>query len=84
MQDNGFTHSQILAILREVKETGRIDEICRRQDISIGTLCRWQRRYGLMNAHEERRLRAHELEEEKAWLKRLLIHHHGGRWSRKS
>lgn len=66
-----FSDEQIVGILRE-RESGQktIEQISREHGISANTFYTWQRRFGVMNEPEVKRLR--ELEKENVRLKRLL------------
>jgi putative transposase len=65
-----FTDEQIIRALREVDGGAKASDVCRRLGVTEQTLYRWRQRFGGMDVHEAKRLRA--LEDENAKLKKLL------------
>ncbi len=78
MEQNRFTESQIVSILKQHEAGSKVMDICREHDISDATFYNRKAKYGGMALPQLRRLR--ELEEENARLKRMyadlsLVHH---------
>lgn len=62
---------QIVRILEEARRPGAvIEEICRRQGVSTGTLYRWRRKFGDLEVSDVRKMR--QLETENGRLKRIV------------
>jgi putative transposase len=62
---------QIIRILGKMEKSGlKVRDACRPHQITEQTYYRWRKKYGGMEVSEARRLR--ELEQENAWLKRLV------------
>ena len=61
---------QIIGILREYEAGAKLDELCRRHNVSQTTFYKWRAKYGGMTASDAKRLKA--LEEENRRLKELL------------
>jgi putative transposase len=70
MRKSRFSEEQIFGVLREQEAGARIEEICRRHEISTTTFYKWKARYGGLEVSEARRLKA--LEDENRRLKKLL------------
>ena len=70
MKKKRFTEEQIIRALKEHEAGARVDDICRRINISTGTFYNWRSKYGGLEVNEAKRLR--ELETENGKLKRLL------------
>jgi putative transposase len=70
MKKKRFSEVQIINIIKEYDAGSKVDEICRRHEISHATFYNWKSRYGGIDVNEAKRLR--ELESENAKLKRLL------------
>ena len=68
------TPEQIVQLLHDAdEELGKgksIEDVCREKQISPATYHRWKEKYGGMNVHEAKRIKA--LENENIKLKRLL------------
>ena len=69
MKKSRFTESQIVSIPKESDAGMKVEELCRRHDISSATYYNWKSKYGGMEASDVKRLK--ELEEESARLKRM-------------
>lgn len=71
MKKSRRTTEQIIRILREA-ESGevKLDELCRKHNISTQSFYRWKRKYGGIDVKEAQRLR--DLEKENGELKKLL------------
>jgi putative transposase len=65
-----FKEEQIVKILKEVEDGGKVKDIARKYGISEGTYFHWKSKYGDMNKKEILRLR--NLETENATLKKLV------------
>lgn len=70
MKRSKFTEEQIIGILREQEAGAKTADLCRRHGISSATFYAWKAKFGGMEVSDAKRLKA--LEEENAWLKRLL------------
>ena len=70
MKRSRFKEEQIIRILKEGELGGKIDELCRRHNISKPTYYSWRSKYGGLEVSELKRLKG--LEEENGKLKRLL------------
>ena len=70
MKKKRFTEEQIIGALKEHEAGARVDDICRRINISTGTFYNWRSKYGGLEVNEAKRLREQEAENGK--LKRLL------------
>ena len=65
-----YTEEQIIGALKEYEAGSKVDDLCRRLGISIGTFYNWRSKYGGLEVNEAKRLR--ELESENNKLKKLL------------
>lgn len=70
MKQKRHTPVEIVRLLRE-SETGAMSQenFCRQKQISVPTLHRWRKKYGLMDEVDAKRLKA--LERENAELKKM-------------
>ena len=69
MRKSRYTESQIIAILKEVENGIKVDDVCRQHGMSPATYYKWKSKYGGMDASELKRVK--ELEAENAKLKRM-------------
>ena len=69
MRKSRYTESQIIAILKEVENGMKVDDVCRQHGMSPATYYKWKSKYGGMDASELKRVK--ELEAENAKLKRM-------------
>ncbi len=69
MKKSRFTHSQILAILKQAEASTTVPELCREHRISSASFYKWRAKYGGMDASLMARLK--ELEEENRRLKKM-------------
>lgn len=65
-----FTESQIFSVLKEAESGIKVDDLCRRHGISVGTFFRWKNKYGGMELSDVRKMK--ELEMENSRLKRIV------------
>lgn len=72
MMKSRFTRSQVHSILQEAERSDDMTATCRRHNITLRDLHRWQRKFGVMSTLEAQRLRLLRDEEEGEWLKRML------------
>ena len=70
MKKSRYTESQIIAVLKEVDASKKVEEVCRQHGISSATYYNWKSKYGGMEASDVKRLK--ELEEENAKLKKMF------------
>ena len=70
MRKSRFSEEQIIGIVREYEAGAKLDELCRRHNISPTTFYKWRAKYAGVNVSEAKRLKA--LEEENRRLKQLL------------
>jgi len=69
MKKSQFTETQIVSILKESDAGMKVDDICRRHNISNATYSNWKSKYGGMEASGIKRLK--ELEAENSELKKM-------------
>ena len=69
MKKSRFTETQIISLLKEADAGMKVEELCRKHGISPASYYNWKKKYGGMDASENKRLK--ELEEENAKLKRM-------------
>lgn len=69
MRKSKYTESQIIAILKEVENGMKVDDVCRQHGMSPATYYKWKSKYGGMDASELKRVK--ELEAENSKLKRM-------------
>lgn len=65
-----FSEEQIIFILKEADAGTKIEELCRKHNVSSATYYKWKAKFGGMCVTEAQRLRS--LEEENRKLKRLV------------
>lgn len=65
-----YTDEQIIKALKEYEAGAKVDDICRKMNISNGTFYNWRSKFGGLEVNEAKRLR--ELEAENHKLKKLL------------
>ena len=70
MKKSRFTESQIVAILKEADAGLKVEEICRKYEISNATYYNWKSKYGGMEASDVKKLK--ELQEENNKLKKMF------------
>jgi len=70
MKKKCFTEEQIIGAIKEHESEVKVDDICRRLNISNGTFYNWRAKYAGLEVNEARRLK--ELEAENNKLKKLL------------
>ena len=66
-----FSEEQIVKILREGRETGKVAELCRKYGISDATYYNWKKKYDGWEVSDLRKLKA--VEEENRRLKKLVV-----------
>jgi putative transposase len=65
-----YSEEQIIRVLAQVNNGGKIDAVCREHGISEPTFHRWKKRYDGLTQNELAKVKS--LESENARLKRLL------------
>lgn len=69
MKKSRYTEEQIVRILRET-DRDKIADVAKRHGVSEASIYGWQKRYGVMETNDVKRLK--ELESENGRLKKLL------------
>lgn len=65
-----YTEEQIIKAIKDHEAGAKVDDICRRLGISVGTFYNWRSKYAGMEVNEAKRMKDLELENNK--LKRIL------------
>ncbi len=65
-----YTEEQIIKAIKDHEAGVKVDDICRRLAISVGTFYNWRSKYAGMEVNEAKRMKDLELENNK--LKRIL------------
>ena len=65
-----YTEEQIIKAIKDHEAGVKVDDICRRLEISTGTFYNWRSKYAGMEVNEAKRMKDLELENNK--LKRIL------------
>lgn len=70
MRQKRHKPEEIIRLLRECDASDlNQEQFCQQKQISVATLCRWRKKYGLMDEADAKRLKA--LEKENAQLKKM-------------
>ena len=70
MRASWFTEEQIIGMLKEQEAGAKTADVCRKYGISSATFYKFKAKYGGIDVSDACRLKA--LEDENAWLKKLL------------
>lgn len=70
MKKSTYTEPQIAFALKQAETGKRVDEVCRKMDISEATFYNWKKKYDDLGVNELRRLR--QLEDENNRLKQIV------------
>lgn len=70
MANRKYTEEQIVKILKEAQSGVKVEEICRKYNVSANTFYKWRQKYGGMEVSDVKRLRG--LEDENRRLKTIV------------
>lgn len=70
MANRKYTEAQIVNILKEAQSGVKVEEICRKYNVSSNTVYKWRQKYSGMEISDVKRLRA--LEDENRRLKHIV------------
>ena len=70
MANRKYTEEQIVNILKEAQSGIKVEDICRRYNVSANTFYKWRQKYGGMEVCDVKRLKA--LEDENRRLKHIV------------
>jgi putative transposase len=70
MANRKYTEEQIVNILKEAQSGVKVEEICRKYNVSANTFYKWRQKYGGMEVSDVKRLKA--LEDENRRLKHIV------------
>lgn len=70
MANRKYTEEQIVKILKEAQSGVKVEEICRKYNVSANTVYKWRQKYSGMEISDVKRLKA--LEDENRRLKHIV------------
>jgi putative transposase len=70
MANRKYTEEQIVNILKESQSGIKVEDICRKYNVSANTYYKWRQKYGGMEVSDVKRLKA--LEDENRRLKHIV------------
>ncbi len=70
MANRKYTEEQIVNILKEAQSGVKVEDICRKYNVSANTFYKWRQKYGGMEVSDVKRLKA--LEDENRRLKHIV------------
>jgi putative transposase len=70
MANRKYTEEQIVKILKEAQSGVKVEEICRKYNVSANTFYKWRQKYGGLEVSDVKRLKA--LEDENRRLKTIV------------